>query len=155
MVESIVVAAPAAAPEAVVKRWTLVTRVAFRFCSVYFSLFVLTTQMLEDLLVVPTWDITAPEELRPIRDIYTWAAVHIFHVTHPLVISGSGSGDKIFDWVGAFCLVVIAAFATFVWSVLDRRRAHYRSLNKWFRLFLRFALGTTLLEYGMLKAIPL
>jgi uncharacterized membrane protein YphA (DoxX/SURF4 family) len=45
--------------------------------------------------------------------------------------------------------------ATGIWSVLDRKRENCVTPNKWFRLFIRFALGSQLLIYGMDKAIPL
>jgi uncharacterized membrane protein YphA (DoxX/SURF4 family) len=137
-----------------VRDWSLAIRIAFRFLFVYFSLYVLTTQMLGGLIAIPGIGFPDLEQLRPVRSAYTWTALHLFHVTQPLVVA-SGSGDKTFHWVGAFCLLVFAAAAALVWSVLDRRRRHYRSLNKWFRVFLRFALGTTMLTYGMAKAFPL
>jgi len=79
----------------------------------------------------------------------------VFGATQPLVVSGSGSGDKTFDWVQAFCFLVIAAVVTTVWSVVARRRENHVRLHTWFRLFLRFALGSTLISYGASKAIPL
>ena len=45
-----------------------------------------------------------------------------------LVIAGSGSGDKTFDWVAAFSVLAIALLATLAWTLIDRRRAEYRSL---------------------------
>ena len=74
--------------------------------------------------------------------------------TRPLVITGSGSGDKTYNWVLACCLVTIAAAGTSAWSALDRRTEHV-ALHASFRLFLRFALGSTILYYGFAKAIPL
>ena len=68
---------------------------------------------------------------------------------------GSGSGDKTFDWVLSFCLIVMSALATAVWSLLDRKRANYARLAKWFRIFLRFALAGQMLTYGFVKAVPL
>ena len=78
----------------------------------------------------------------PTRQIVTWTAVHIFGITHPLVYMG-GSGDKVFDWVLVFCLLVIAAVTTIVWSILDRSRPNYVALYKWFRVAVRFASGLT------------
>jgi uncharacterized membrane protein YphA (DoxX/SURF4 family) len=72
-----------------------------------------------------------------------------------LVYTGSGSGDKTFDWVLAFCVLVVAVLATAVWSVLDRKRESYAAMYKWFRLFLRFALASEMILYGMVKAFPL
>ena len=68
--------------------------------------------------------------------------------------SNSGSGDGMFAWVLAFCLLVIAILATGFWSVLDRKRENYVKLHKWFRLFIRFSLAGQMLNYGILKVIP-
>ena len=149
-----VAVAPVVAPAARV-RWRLATRVAFRFCFVYFSVYVAVTQMLGGLLVVPNWGFPSLETLPPLRNLIQWTAAHVFRVTQPLVITGSGSGDKTFDWVQGFCLLTIGAAVTVIWSVLDRRRDNYVALHKWFRVFLRFALGSTMVSYGMVKAIPL
>jgi uncharacterized membrane protein YphA (DoxX/SURF4 family) len=39
--------------------------------------------------------------------------------------------------------------------VLDRKRSNYAALNKWFRLYVRFCLGATMLLYAFDKIIPL
>jgi hypothetical protein len=135
-------------------RWRLGTRVAFRFCVVYFTLYVLSTQMLGGLMALPLVNIPPLESLPPIRNMIEWTARHVFGITTPLVLF-SGSGDKTFDWVHVFCFLVIASIATIIWSWLDRRRERYTKLQAWFRLFMRFSLGSTMLSYGMVKAIPL
>ena len=38
--------------------------------------------------------------------------------------------------------------------MLDRQRKDYSKLHEWFRLFLRFALGATMITYGSVKAVP-
>lgn len=136
-------------------RWNLASRIAFRFCFVYFTLFCVTNQVLSSLLPNPLFDIPDPSGFGPVRVTVFWAAAHLFHAKLPLVYSGSGSGDKTFDWVLVFCLLVTAAAAAGVWSALDRRRETYATMYKWFRLFMRFALASQLLVYGMDKAIPL
>jgi uncharacterized membrane protein YphA (DoxX/SURF4 family) len=93
--------------------------------------------------------------LAPIHPLVVWTARSIFQVHQPLVDSGSGSGDKIFDWVMSFCFLVVAALATAFWSVLDRRRTSYPGLLKWFRLCLRFALASQMLVYGLVKVFPM
>jgi uncharacterized membrane protein YphA (DoxX/SURF4 family) len=141
--------------ETTVARWSVARRVGFRICFVYLGLFCLSQQILGGLFPIPKVDFPDLARLWPMRQIVFWTAAHIFHVTQPLVYKGSGSGDKTFDWVLAFCLLVIAAAATCVWSVLDRRRENYATLYKWFRLFLRFALATEMFLYGIDKVIPL
>ncbi len=136
-------------------RWNALTRIAFRFSLLYFGFYVTTTQMLGGMIVIPNWEMPELERLPPLRNLISWTAVHVFGVTQPLVIGGSGSGDKTFDWVAAFCLLAISIVATAAWSILDRRCDNYSAAHKWFRLFLRFATGSTMLSYGMVKAIPL
>jgi uncharacterized membrane protein YphA (DoxX/SURF4 family) len=138
-----------------VPRWGFGSRVAFRFCFVYFGLFCVTTQILPSLFPIPKVDIPDPATLPPVRPVVMWTAAHVFHIAHPLVYTGSGSGDKTFDWVLSFSLLVFSLVATGVWSVLDRKRENYIALHKWFRLFLRFALASQMLTYGMAKVIPL
>src|SRR5471030_1671600 len=133
-------------------RWSLSSRVAFRFCFTYFGLFCLATQIFGGLVPVNV-EIPDPATLWPARQIVFWTAAHVFRVTHPLVYSDSG--DKTFDWVLAFCLLALAMLATGVWSVLDRKRQNYVALDKWFRLFIRFALASEMFLYGMDKVVPL
>jgi len=135
-------------------QWNVATSVAFRFCFTYFGLYVASSQMLSGLLLLPIRGIPPPGTLGWPQAGVAWVALHVFHVTQPLTIR-SGSGDKIFDWVLTFCLLVISVVVTVVWSILDRRRPHYGRLHRGFRLFLRFALGSTMVSYGMSKAIPL
>jgi uncharacterized membrane protein YphA (DoxX/SURF4 family) len=136
-------------------RWSAASRVAFRFSFVYFGLFCAATQILGGLFPIPKVDIPDLGSLWPMRQITFWTAAHVFHAKLPLVYTGSGSGDKTFDWVMVFCLLILAALATAIWSVLDRSRENYVTLYKWFRLFIRFALASELLIYGMAKVIPL
>jgi hypothetical protein len=136
-------------------QWRLSTRILFRFCLIYFTLFCLATRILGALLPIPTVDIPDLANLWPLRPITFWTASHVFHSRLPLVYTGSGSGDKTFDWVLSFCLVVFAVAVTCLWSALEAKREHYVMLHKWFRVFIRFALAGQMLSYGMAKAIPL
>jgi len=154
MIETVADVAPTAIDRPAV-RWSSATRVAFRFCFLYFGLYVVTTLMLNGVIAVPNWGFPSLEMLPPFRNVIQWTALHAFRVTQPLVINGSGSGDKIANWVAAFCLLVIASLGTLVWSAIDRERSAYPSADRWFRLFLRFALATTMLSYGMVKLFPL
>ena len=135
--------------------WRPATRVAFRFFATYFVLYVLTTQMLTGMVVFLGNQLPNLGELPPVRTVVSWVAARVFKVSHPLVITGSGSGDKTYDWVHAFTVLSFAVLITVVWSLLDRRRQDYARLHRWVHLFSRFALGSTMVSYGMVKAIPL
>ena len=144
-------AEPGTAPAA---RWSLATRIAFRFCFIYFGLYCLLTQISTSLVPLPNVDIPDPSTFPPMHQIVTWTAVHLFGVTKPLVYF-SGSGDKIFDWVLLFVMVVFTAIATAIWSIVDRRRENYISMHKWFRLVIRICLAGQMFAYGWAKAVPL
>jgi hypothetical protein len=106
-------------------------------------------------LIAPNAEIPELGALGPLRRMVEWTAAHVFGVTRPLVATGSGSGDKTFDWAQTFCFLVIAAVVTVAWTFFARRRESHIRFHIWFRLFLRFALGSTLISYGAVKAIPL
>ena len=134
--------------------WNSFTRVAFRFCFVYFGLYCLATQITTGLIPLPNVDIPDPATFWPARPVILWVAAHVLRLKTPLVYSETGSGDKTFDWVVAFSLLMIALIAIAIWWALDRSRENYVTMHKWFRLFIRFALAGQLIAYGMSKAIP-
>jgi uncharacterized membrane protein YphA (DoxX/SURF4 family) len=136
-------------------RWSLATRVAFRFCFVYFGLFCLVTEILGSLIPIPRVNIPDLQSLWPIRPVILWVAAHILRIAHPIAYADTGSGDRCFDWIVDLVLLVVAALATVIWSFLDRRRQNYVTLHKWFRLFIRFSLASQMILYGMAKVIPL
>ena len=147
---------PAAEPVSALKEhWSLGLRIAFRFCVTYFTLFSLSNQILGGLFFIPKVNIPELSAQWPLRQITFWTAAHVFRVKHDLVYTGSGSGDKTFDWVLAFCLLVISAAVTVLWSFFDRHRENYVTFHKWFRLAMRFMLASEMFLYGLVKAIPL
>ncbi len=137
------------------RQWRPATRVAFRFCFVYFGLYCLLTQISAALVPLPNVDIPDPSMFWPMRPIVIWTASHVLGITRPLIYADTGSGDRTYDWVLLFCELVFAILVTVVWSVLDRRRKNYLALYKWFRLFIRICLAGQMLAYGFAKAVPL
>ena len=141
-----------------IPRWNLALRIAFRFSMAYLGLYCLATQIITSLFAGPAPSLPDPAAVWPLRPVIFWTAAHIFHVNAPLTAfwgGGSGSTDCMFGWVTVFCLLVIAAAATVVWSLLDRRRENYAELHKWFRLFVRFGLAGQMIAYGLAKVIPI
>jgi hypothetical protein len=135
--------------------WASLSRIAFRFCFVYFTLYCVGTQIINSVFAVPKVDVPDWGTLWPMRPVVFWVAAHLFGVKTPLVYAGSGSGDKTYDWVFMFCLIVVALVANAIWSFLDRNRTNYSSLFKWFCLFLRLCLAGQMLSYGLVKIFPL
>jgi len=136
-----------------VPRWSRPTRVAFRFCFVYFGLYCFATPIVGGLILFPAFSFPSLGALWPMRQITFWFATHLFRVTSPLVYTGN-SGDTTFHWVQTFWLLVFSALVAAIWSRLDRRGAHDLALHKWFRLFIRFGLAAQMFYYGLAKVIP-
>ncbi|MDQ3068669.1 MAG: DoxX family protein [Acidobacteriota bacterium] len=154
MVNEPLATAPPEAPLAPFTRWSLPARIAFRFFALYLTLYIVCTQMFSSLFVLPWGSIPAPAESWTLRTLASWVATDVLHFPKPLTLV-SGSGDTPLDFATCLTLLTIAVIGTALWSLADRRRPAYPALQAWFRLFLRFGLGGTLLTYGMIKAIPL
>lgn len=142
----------AAAPQ-----WSSATRIAFRFCFLYFGLYIVLTQMLTSLLLFTTNDSGAFEldVTRPVKAIVVWLASHVFRIGHPIITVETGSGDRYYDWIILCGILTLAIVGTAVWSFIDRRRENYARMFAWFRLFIRLSLAATMLTYGAAKILPL
>lgn len=137
-------------------RWNPLTRIAFRFCFLYFGLFCLLTPPIVFELTGPLgrqlgydaqfWHI---RKLQPFLDRVGREVFGTGVQLYP-----TGVGDQAIFWVLLFCILVVAAAGTAVWSVLDRRRTHYRTLAGWYLLVFRILLAGQLLSFGFAKAIP-
>ena len=128
--------------------WRLATKVAFRFCLLYFGLYVLCTQMISGLLTWGEGGVPALGTKPPVSSLTFWVIRHVFHDARPLQMQG-GSGDKMFDWVQAFVLLCWPRRGTRV--LVDRRsqaRALLAASTSGSGVFVRFALGSTMIGYG-------
>lgn len=137
-------------------RWNPFARIAFRFCVLYFGLFCLLTPpivfVLTGLLGRQLGHDAQYWHIRTLQPVLNWVSRELFGTTahlHP-----TGVGDQTIFWVLLFCIVVVAVIGAAVWSVLDRRRRHYRTLAGWYLLMIRMALATEMLSFGVAKAIP-
>ncbi|WP_234391012.1 DoxX family protein [Nocardia suismassiliense] len=137
--------------------WSPWTRIAFRFCVVYFGLYCLLLAMIPFALLGPLsrslhgfigpWGVTSL--LNPVT---RWVGTTVFGVD-AVLRQDSGAGDQTAVWVQVFCILVVAVAAAAVWTVLDRRSCYPRLLA-WFTLFLRVCLGVQMVGFGFAKVIP-
>ncbi len=132
--------------------WRPATRVLFRFCVVYISLYALSGQLAGAVLQLPGVYLPAFGGLWPLRDLTEWTARAIFGYEGSLAFRGN-SGDTAFHWVQTFLLLATSVVATVAWSAADRR-VRYDALHRWFRLVVRFLLAAQMFYYGMAKVIP-
>jgi hypothetical protein len=135
------------------ERWNPAMRMAFRFCFAYFTLYSFATQIVGGVVLFPGWSFPSLGTRWPMREITLWLATHLFNVTGTLIYSGN-SGDTTFHWIQIGWLLIAAVVLSTIWTVVDRGRPHYAVLEKWTRLFVRFALAAQMFYYGMAKVIP-
>jgi hypothetical protein len=137
--------------------WRLGTRVAFRFCVVYFGLFCLLYVQIMFAFTGVFGAVLPPNatawQMSALGPLTEWVGHHVFGIDAALR-PDSRSGEQAAMWVFMFTVLVIAIIATVLWSVLDRRRTHYQRLHAWFLAFIRICLGGQLLYYGADKVIP-
>jgi hypothetical protein len=82
-----------------------------------------------------------------------WVGKHLFHAN--ITVLPNGSGDTTFNYVQVFLFLVVAIGAALVWTFLDRRRPNDLRLYAWLRVYIRFALAATMINYGVDKVIEL
>ncbi|HTW45366.1 MAG TPA: hypothetical protein VMD58_07460 [Acidobacteriaceae bacterium] len=136
--------------------WSLGKRVAFRFAFCYWVLYCLPEDGRVSLFSsFPYSDFAFRWYTWIWHKITPWVAQHLFHFSGSYVTYfATGSGDTALDYVENFLFVVVAVFATVVWSIADRKRKEYGTLYAWLRVPLRLTLAATLLTYGFFKIIP-
>jgi hypothetical protein len=135
-----------AAPSAPI--WSPARRILFRFAFAYLVLY----NFPYPLDYIPyAGEMLSALYRKPLTALAHWAGTHLFHADTSIL--PNGSGDTTYSYVQVFCLLVIALAVTAVWTVLDRKRLHYTRLHEGLRIYVRFALGAAMIEYGAVKVI--
>lgn len=84
--------------------------------------------------------------------LVVWVGRHVFHAE--VAAEVTGSGDAAFNYVLEACCAALALLAAAIWTPFDRKRKADARLNEWMRVAVRFALALELLQYGIMKIIP-
>ena len=134
-------------------RWSLALRIAFRFVVCYFVLYLVPSNLV-GLLPFGGFFVRTHEAFW--TPVVNWVAQHVVHTRYEIyTVDGEASiSNTAYGTILFFCYLALAAFATLVWSLLDRRRQSYPRLSAWLRLFLRLTLAGAMIGYGALKVIP-
>ena len=137
------------------QRWSLATRIAFRFAVCYFPLYALccgnatfwkTFPRIGDRLELLFW--------YPFKHLAHPIGLRVFHLTGTAARLHMGvSNDQALTWISVGAMLCLALVATLVWSLIDRSPSYPR-LFLWFRLTLRICIASSMVIYGMLKLFP-
>jgi uncharacterized membrane protein YphA (DoxX/SURF4 family) len=137
--------------------WPLAQRIFFRFVFIYFVLYSLPQNGRVSILgVIPGAEYVIKPYTKLWHALCPWIAIHWFHLSgQRTTYFPTGSGDTTLSYIENLSYVVLALAGMLLWSVLDRRRLEYRTLNSWLRLLVRYTLAFTLFAYGFAKVFPL
>jgi hypothetical protein len=136
--------------------WTLATLIAFRFGTCYFGSFGLALVIglipviLAGIGIDGPWS-TMRGLIHEMRPPIEWIGTHLLGVHVESIQVGS---DSAFQWTALFCIAVLSAWATMIWTVLDLRRRRYDRLQTWVWTVLRLMLAAAMFYFGMAKVIP-
>ncbi|HEX3128637.1 MAG TPA: hypothetical protein VH394_14995 [Thermoanaerobaculia bacterium] len=123
--------------------WGPVRKLFFRFLFAYLLLF----NFPFPLYYIPYVNIGYLKIWQP---IVTWAGKHVFN----MAFTARGGSDSTYNYVQIFCFLVISIAAALIWTFLDRKRRSYARLYEWLRVYVRFVLAVTMIEYGASKVFP-
>ncbi len=132
-------------------KWSTAQLIGFRFIAAYFVLYDLPIA----LGSVPLIGRVAGYLFTWMQSLSLWTGAHVLHLSKPIIIAPTGSGDTMIGWVSNFVTLALAVMIALVWSGLDRHRRDYRKLYEWLRILVRFALAFTMFGYGFNKIFPL
>jgi uncharacterized membrane protein YphA (DoxX/SURF4 family) len=149
-------AAPADIAAAAAPPWSLALRIAFRFVFCYVLLYNLPFPL--EYLPIPGLEALFTAYFKFWDVVVLWTGAHVLHLSHPVeVMRGkTGSGDTTYDWVQLVCYGAFAAVLALTWTlatISGSKTREHRRLHEWLRIYVRYALGATLLGYGMAKVI--
>src|SRR5262245_6892387 len=106
---------PAEAP------WGTARKVAFRFAFSYLFLYIFPFPF------ALIWE-PGRYEGTLWYPIVPWFGEHILRLRSPIDVAARLGADTTYDYARVLCIAFIAALATVVWSVLDRKRTNYSKL---------------------------
>jgi len=140
-------------------RWSLPAKIAFRLSFCYLMLYmfcngnVTVFTIFQPFPAVEGW--IGKVLFTPLYALTQWWGVKALHLTGVAAKwHRDGSGDTLLNFLLCATFLAVSVLATAVWSVLDRRRPHYRTLYAWLRFFLRLNVGMGMLQYGFYKVFP-
>jgi hypothetical protein len=129
--------------------------IAFRFGTCYFGAFGVTLVIGLIPVILAGIEVSGPWSalrglIHAVRPPIEWVGTHLLRLH---VDSAQVGSDSAFQWTALYCIAVLAAVATVVWTVLDRRR-RYDRLHTWVWTVLRLMLAAAMFYFGMAKVIP-
>ncbi|PQJ80107.1 hypothetical protein [Polaribacter porphyrae] len=133
------------------KIWSPLKKISFRFFFSYFSLFII----FQNNTTYPFYKHVEELFNKVLYKIIPTIGETILGISYTIRTGPNGSGDTTYDYVLLFTIFIISILACIIWSLLDRKRKHYKKMYYWLTVAIRFYIGLMLINYGMWKLIKL
>ncbi|MGG9962110.1 hypothetical protein [Ferruginibacter sp. SUN106] len=131
--------------------WTGFKRIIFRFCFLYFAIYIFFTPNNEFPVINDLYEWLNNQ----LHRFIPWFAKTFFGYKNEITIFTNGSGDTTYDYMLWFFGIVLTVTGTIIWTLLDRKRISYNTLYYWIRVLIRYYLFCTMISYGLFKVIKL
>lgn len=127
--------------------WSTGRKLRFRYLSIFFFLFIFPFPL--NLIPGASWFGDWTSSFWDFLVNLTGPA--FFGIEGEISGQPTGSGDKTYDWVQYFLVVVLSIIGGTIWSILDRKRESYQLLWRWFHLLVTYYVAYFLFVYGLGK----
>lgn len=134
--------------------WPLWRKVIFRFLFIYFLLSAAAGLLPFLSFMAPFLSFISSGFVAINSPIVTFFNDYIWQLKDQLVPTG-GSGDTSFGWAELYTYLFLGLVGSLIWSILDRKRTQYETLDYWLRTYLRYFIAAVALIYGVIKLYAL
>lgn len=132
------------------REWSFAELLGFRFAVIYVLLYTFPGPIQE----LPGVSFLGDGAEAFWRAAVPWVGAHVLRLPNPVSVVPSGSGDKLFDWVQVFAMLMLALIGAIAWTAAARRTRSHPKLFAAFYLYVRFTLASILFGYGFDKVVP-
>lgn len=126
------------------ENWSSWQKVLTRFGFIYLALYILPNYINFFASIIFS------DSVNLMKPLVRWLGKAIL-ATGRINTMPNGSGDTTYNYVEVFTILCIALLSTIIWTVLDRKRKHYRTLLYCLTVGVRYMLGLMMLLYGFAK----
>lgn len=119
----------------------------FRFCFILFLLFILLFNNHTFLFLTPFVPLMGDAIIGFMKGMTAgW-----LDLNQTVPYYRNGSGDSTVHWLILLLILLLSIIACIVWSLVDRKNREYPKLYYWLTVLLRYYVGITMFNYGVIK----
>ncbi|MVZ65531.1 hypothetical protein GQF61_06655 [Sphingobacterium sp. DK4209] len=121
--------------------------ILFRFCFLMIGLFILLLNNHTFLFLTPIF----PFIHKVLTVVIEFLTADLIKIDQTIPYYKNGSGDTTMHWLILLFIIGVSLIGTLVWSLFDRRTTQYPKLYYWLTVSVRYYVGITMFNYGIIK----